>query len=95
MSPVVARSTEVPPRPFPPRHVPDVHVVPPPLVPQVPIPRDPVASARWEYRHLTRASDSPALDEAELNTLGTDGWELIGVVADARGSHFYFKREVR
>lgn len=96
MSPVVTRSAEVPPRPFPPGHVPDVHVVPaPPLVPQVPIPHRPVPRAKWEYKRLVRAADSPALDEAELNTLGTEGWELTGVVADARGSHFYFKREVR
>jgi hypothetical protein len=63
----------------------------PPLVPQVPI----LIATKWEYKHLTRAADSPALEEAELNALGTEGWELIGVMADARASHFYFKREAR
>jgi hypothetical protein len=95
MSPVVARSTEVPPRPVPPLHLPDVHVVPaPPLVPRVEAPQVPVLMAtKWEYKHLTRAVDAAALDEAELNRLGSDGWELVGVLDDGRAAHFYFKRE--
>jgi hypothetical protein len=94
MSPVIGRSSEVPPRPGPPRPLPDVHVVPaPPLVPQVAIPHSARLATRWEYKHLTRAADTPALDEAELNALGTEGWELVGVLTGAAGAHFYFKRE--
>ena len=97
MSPVVARSAEVPPRPVPPRHLPEVHVVPaPPLVARVEIPQVPVFIAtKWEYKHLTSGPDAPALDEAALNALGKEAWELVGVVTDARGVHFYFKREIR
>ena len=97
MSPVISRSAEVPPRPVPPRHVPDVHVVPaPPLVPQVPIPhRATRVATKWEYKHLARAADVPALDETELNTLGREGWELVGVLPGGGAVHFYFKREAR
>jgi hypothetical protein len=48
----------------------------------------------WEYKHLVRAPDLPLRDEAELNALGRDGWELVGVYAEAGGAHFYFKRAV-
>jgi hypothetical protein len=96
MSPVVAPSAEVPPRhvpprPTPPPHLPDVQVTPAPLVPQVPV----LIATRWEYKQLTRAADAPALDETELNTVGSEGWELVGVVTDAHAVHFYFKREAR
>ena len=47
----------------------------------------------WEYKHLTHPLDAPAMDEAALDALGRDGWELVAVVPDARGTHFYFKRE--
>jgi hypothetical protein len=90
MSPVVARPAEVPPRPLPPPHVPDVRVAPAsPLVPQVPV----LIAPKWEYKRLTRAADAPALEETELDTVGREGWELVGVVTDARAVHFYFKRE--
>jgi hypothetical protein len=92
MSPVVARSAEVPRRPVPPPHLPDVHVAPAPLlVPQVPI----LDVTKWEYKHLARASNAPALDEAALNELGSEGWELVGTITDGSGTHFYFKREAR
>ncbi len=45
----------------------------------------------WEYKHLLREEEH-ALTEEELNTLGAEGWELIGIVTDSRGVHFYFKR---
>lgn len=48
---------------------------------------------RWEYKHLVRrVQDQSLLDEAELNGLGADGWELVSVYADAAGVHFHFKR---
>jgi hypothetical protein len=46
----------------------------------------------WEYKHLARPHGQPPLDEPELNALGEEGWELVGVVADASMTHFYFKR---
>jgi hypothetical protein len=50
--------------------------------------------SRWEYRDLVRDLDSSELpSEAELNVLGTDGWELAGTVSQGRRVHFYFKRE--
>ena len=87
------RPPEVPPQPvpFPPPHVPIVPV--PPAITHLAVPQVPVLPPAWEYRHLTRSSDAPAMDEAELNALGRDGWELVAVLVDARGTHFYFKRE--
>ena len=89
MSAVTARQAEVPP-PFPPRPsflpLPEVRV-PPPLV---------FVEAAWEYRHLTRApAAGGALTEAELNELGAGGWELVAVLGDPAGTHFYFKRQLR
>jgi hypothetical protein len=96
MSPVARPSVEVPPRHVPPRpipapHLPDVQVSPAPLVPQVPM----LIATSWEYKHIARTADAPPLDEKELNTLGRDGWELIGIASEARTVHFYFKREAR
>jgi hypothetical protein len=96
MSPVVRPSTEVPPRhvpprPLPPPHLPDVQVTPAPLIPQVPM----LITTTWEYKHVARAADASPFEETELNTLGREGWELVGVTSDARTTHFYFKREAR
>ena len=87
------RPPEVPPQPvpFPQPHVP---VVPsPPRVAHVSIPQVPALPPTWEYKQVTRAGEMPALDEAELNALGRDGWELVAAVTDAQATHFYFKRE--
>lgn len=69
----------VPPVPPPP---PDIRVQPP-LVYVAPV---------WEYKVV--ASDI-APDEAALNALGADGWELVGVVPLPKGVQLYFKRLVR
>lgn len=47
----------------------------------------------WEYKRLTRPTDTPEVDEADLNALGREGWELVGVVPGPTSTHFYFKRE--
>jgi hypothetical protein len=48
----------------------------------------------WEYRQLYKpAGETP--DEAELNALGAEGWELTGVSPGPGGVHFYFKRQLR
>jgi hypothetical protein len=46
----------------------------------------------WEYRIASRKSDEQPLGEDELNALGNDGWELIGVVPLPHEVRFFFKR---
>ena len=47
----------------------------------------------WEYKQIARSLARDELpDEAELNALGADGWELAGILADSSSAHFYFKR---
>jgi hypothetical protein len=49
---------------------------------------------RWEYKELVRDAEGTELPtEAELNTLGADGWELASAVREGPRVHFYFKRE--
>jgi len=39
---------------------------------------------RWEYRIINISSENYRIDparEAELNTLGDDGWELVAITA--------------
>lgn len=49
---------------------------------------------RWEYRELIRDLTAEGLpSEAELNAIGTDHWELTGVLGEGTRVHFYFKRE--
>lgn len=43
---------------------------------------------RWEYR-VTAQSE---MTQEELNALGAEGWELVGVVALGEKTNFYFKR---
>jgi hypothetical protein len=76
-------NTEIPfpPKPTEPR---GGHVAPP-WVPVTP---------RWEYKEIIRSLDVEGLPgEADLNALGSEGWELAGVAGEARRVHFYFKRE--
>jgi hypothetical protein len=48
---------------------------------------------RWEYKVISRnAADQPPLAEDELNTLGRDGWELVGVATLPSSVQFYLKR---
>lgn len=49
--------------------------------------------AKWEYKQIVRnlAKESPP-DEAELNALGEEGWELSGVAQQPPLAYFYFKR---
>jgi len=47
----------------------------------------------WEYKVLTRnlsKEDAPAEDE--LNRLGKDGWELVGIVNDSSLAYLYLMR---
>jgi hypothetical protein len=47
---------------------------------------------RWEYREVV--CEGPALlGEGELNRMGGEGWELVGIAPVGAQVHFYFKRE--
>jgi hypothetical protein len=50
---------------------------------------------RWEYKEVVREGPGNLLSEAELNALGTEHWELAGIVSAGTRVHFYFKRERR
>jgi hypothetical protein len=58
----------------------------PPFVPVEP---------RWEYKEVVREVGTDLLSEAELNALGSERWELTGIVPAGSQVHFYFKRERR
>lgn len=75
----------------------------PPLVPpRTPFPEAPQVvapliyiqkSMQWEYKQLScNLAKEAAPTTAELNTLGKEGWELVGVTTDAPIAYFYFKR---
>ncbi len=47
----------------------------------------------WEYKLLTRnLAKEEAPNEAELNAIGKEGWELAGITTDHPLVRFYFKR---
>jgi hypothetical protein len=48
---------------------------------------------KWEYKQIIRnlEKENPP-DEAELNTLGAEGWEMSGVAQQRPLAYFYFKR---
>ncbi len=47
----------------------------------------------WEYKQLVRnLAKEKAPTEEELNALGRQGWELVGVMNQAKAAYFYFKR---
>lgn len=80
--PVILKVPEVPELP---RQVGDVNVEPPVVF----------VRPRWEYREIVRVLPGERLlSEAELNVLGREGWELVGLHATADSAHFYFKRQV-
>ena len=50
---------------------------------------------KWEYRTLLKSSDDAPLTEQDLNAMGADGWELVGVVRLSRNVQLFFKRARR
>lgn len=89
----------IPTLPNAPERLPDM----PPLVPpRAPLPETSQVvapqiyvhkSTSWEYKQLIRnLAKEEAPTAAELNTLGEEGWELVGVTTDAPFAYFYFKR---
>jgi len=50
---------------------------------------------KWEYKQIVRnLENEKPLDEAELNALGEEGWEMSGVAQHLPLMFFYFKRLV-
>lgn len=45
----------------------------------------------WEYRVVSKEVDQP-LTQDELNALGKDGWQLVGIVPVLNTVQFYLKR---
>lgn len=50
---------------------------------------------RWEYKQITRNLESETpLDEADLNVLGDEGWEMTGIAQQPPITYYYFKRQI-
>jgi hypothetical protein len=50
---------------------------------------------KWEYKQIVRDLEKEKLlNEAELNQLGEEGWELSGTAQQPPLAYFYFKRLV-
>ena len=50
---------------------------------------------KWEYKQIIRdLENEKPLDEAELNTLGEQAWELSGITQQPPLTYYYFKRQV-
>lgn len=75
------------------------HALIPPREPQERPVRPPMIyverQTKWEYKQIVRNLEKEdLLDEAELNRLGEEGWELTGVAQQPPLACFYFKRPV-
>jgi hypothetical protein len=75
------------------------HMLIPPREPQQNPVRPPMVyvekPVKWEYKQIVRDLEKEKLlDEAELNELGKEGWELSGTAQQPPLAYFYFKRQV-
>jgi hypothetical protein len=75
------------------------HMLIPPREPQPNPIRPPMVYVekplKWEYKQLVRdLENEKAPDEAELNALGEEGWEMSGVAQQPPRAYFYFKRQI-
>ena len=85
---VPTRPLPIIPPPTPPQE-PDAPVVAPLITPVVYVQEKQV----WEYKVVQRKAGEPGpVDEAELNTWGADGWELVGVIPHGTATVYIFKR---
>lgn len=51
--------------------------------------------ARWEYLIIDDMKDGSPDSCEELNNLGNDGWELVGMKIEPLGNiKWYFKKEI-
>jgi hypothetical protein len=49
---------------------------------------------KWEYKQVVRnLEQEKPLDEAELNALGEEGWEMSGITQQPPLAYYYFKRQ--
>jgi hypothetical protein len=81
---MLIRLTDPPQHPFPQRPQPENPQLPP-VQPQMVYVYE---KQRWQYKVIVQS----AVSEEELNALGAEGWELVGVVALPETRQFYFKR---
>lgn len=76
------------------------HAIIPPHEPKQPEPvRPPMVyvkkSLKWEYKQIVRdLENEKPLDEAELDALGNEGWEMSGIAQHPPAIYYYFKRQV-
>ena len=50
---------------------------------------------KWEYKQIVRDLETEKLlDEAEMNALGEEGWELTGIAQQPPRTYYYLKRQV-
>ena len=50
---------------------------------------------RWEHKVISKDAGADVLGtQDELNALGQEGWELVGVVSTSGGLQFYLKRTI-
>ena len=50
---------------------------------------------KWEYKQIIRnLENEKPLDEADLNALGEEEWEMTGIAQLGSIAYFYFKRLV-
>jgi len=83
-------------------HIAEFPKHPMPQVPQPPSPQQPRVQPptvyvyerqQWQYRVVTSgAADEPTPSEHDLNALGQDGWELVGIIQLPAKTQFVFKR---
>jgi hypothetical protein len=77
---------EIPPRPpwspVPPPMPRDIHLEPPEVT----------VEPEWEYHEVVRDAGAGLMRTEELDALGAQRWELVGVIAVGDRVHFYFKR---
>lgn len=77
-----------------------LHTIIPPREPQGQQPvRPPMIFIKkqlaWEYKQVVRNLDSERLlEEAELNQLGDEGWEMSGIAQQPPLTYYYFKRQI-
>ena len=76
------------------------HAIIPPHEPKQPEPvRPPMVyvqkSLKWEYKQIVRDLEKEKpLDEAELDALGEEDWEMSGIAQQPPLIYYYFKRQV-
>ena len=72
------------------------HVPPQPEQPQQPRVQPPTVfvyeERGWEYKVVMKSADERPVSEDELNALGNEGWELVGVVQLPTKAQFFFRR---